>query len=231
MRQMSPFALLLATAAFATPLAAQAADYDPPIYVDEAPEYKPVEIGSGWYLRGDVGYNVSDPVYDFTLFGEDTDSIRFGASGGFGYHFNDFLRADVNLGFIGKDEYDYDDGVNSGSASFSGWTGMLNGYVDLGTVVGVTPYVGGGVGVLSAKHEVEIDAGGIPAVDWRDRQYEFAYSLNAGLAYRVSDNLSVDIGYEYLNSPKTQYLDTDSFTVEDGVDFHRIKAGLRYELW
>ncbi len=36
--------------------AAMAADYDPPIFVDDSPEYVPVEVGSGWYLRGDIGY-------------------------------------------------------------------------------------------------------------------------------------------------------------------------------
>ena len=51
--------MAFALAAFASvPVVAPAlaADYDPPVYVDEAPEYKPVEIGSGWYLRGDLAY-------------------------------------------------------------------------------------------------------------------------------------------------------------------------------
>ena len=59
--------LRIALALFAVglaPLHALAADYDPPIYVDEAPEYQPVEIGSGWYLRGDVGYAFSHPFKD-----------------------------------------------------------------------------------------------------------------------------------------------------------------------
>ena len=46
----------LSLAALAPFAAAHAADYDPPIYVEEAAEYVPVEVGSGWYLRGDVGY-------------------------------------------------------------------------------------------------------------------------------------------------------------------------------
>lgn len=79
-----------------------AADYDPPIYVDDAPEYVPVEIGSGWYLRGDLGYNfrtrhnsdtyTAGPV---TYENNFRDSITGGI--GFGYHFNDYFRADVTL--------------------------------------------------------------------------------------------------------------------------------------
>ncbi len=55
MRYKTGIVLALAAATL-LPAAALAADYDPPIYVDEAPEYVPVEVGSGWYLRGDVGY-------------------------------------------------------------------------------------------------------------------------------------------------------------------------------
>ncbi|TIM51306.1 MAG: porin family protein, partial [Mesorhizobium sp.] len=54
----SGIALALAAIAL-TPLSqALGADYDPPIYVDQAPDYVPVEVGSGWYLRGDVSYLV-----------------------------------------------------------------------------------------------------------------------------------------------------------------------------
>ena len=84
---------------------AQAADYDPPIYVDQAPDYQPVEVGSGWYLRGDVGYAGSrraTRIEDFTFtpasFSEKQDPAF--ASIGFGYHFNDYLRGDINLGYL-----------------------------------------------------------------------------------------------------------------------------------
>ncbi|WP_204273068.1 hypothetical protein, partial [Enterobacter hormaechei] len=35
---------------------------------------------------------------------------------------------------------------------------MANGYVDLGTYVGITPYVGGGVGVVYSKYSTAIGA-------------------------------------------------------------------------
>src|SRR5689334_20773145 len=93
------------------PFAARAADYDPPIVVDEAPEYVPVEVGSGWYLRGDVGY-----IFDASLGGVDytaynpIDDINSPASftsasldadftwgGGVGYRFTDYFRADATV--------------------------------------------------------------------------------------------------------------------------------------
>ena len=87
---------------------ALSADYDPPVYVDQAPDYQPVEVGSGWYLRGDVSYLVQKSFKngDFTFpstinnesFGESEDA--YFASVGFGYHFNDYLRADLNFGYL-----------------------------------------------------------------------------------------------------------------------------------
>ena len=50
---------------------ALAADYDPPIVIDQPVEEVPVEVGSGWYLRGDIGYNFqvdADGDFDYRTF-------------------------------------------------------------------------------------------------------------------------------------------------------------------
>jgi opacity protein-like surface antigen len=246
----SRIALALAAIAL-TPLSqALGADYDPPIYVDQAPDYVPVEVGSGWYLRGDVAYlpeesyrNVdfafTPPGYSYK---ESEDPVF--ASIGFGYHLNDYLRAEVNLGYLpgNKINVRYNDGTVAASANVknSAMTGMVNGYVDLGTYVGFTPYVGAGVGLFRSKRNFSAsyaDAD-IPADNFalRDNktQYSFAYSLNAGVAYQVSKNLLVDLGYQYLSSPDAEYAtlaDLDDSPIRKGIDSHQIKVGLRYDLW
>ena len=108
MKQSLRIVLLLAAS---MPAAAYAADYDPPIFVEEAAEYVPVEVGSGWYLRGDVGYVFDTSIgdVDYTLFDPiavayspasftsqsiDTD---FTWGGGFGYRFTDYFRADATV--------------------------------------------------------------------------------------------------------------------------------------
>lgn len=220
------FPVICAVALFAV-APAFAADYDPPIIIEDAPEWVPVEVGSGWYLRGDISYNVSKPVYDFDFLGQKTDNLRFGGGVGFGYHFTDYFRADVTAGFVGMDEYSVSVPLDI-DADFTVWNAMVNAYVDLGTVAGFTPYVGAGVGMVSAKHNVEIPLFG---VDISERQNEFAYTLNAGVAYRVTENTSIDVGYQYLNSPKVEYLDTDTLTFKEGIDYHQVRVGLRYDLW
>ncbi|MFU0505044.1 outer membrane protein [Pseudaminobacter sp. NGMCC 1.201702] len=232
MSMQTRIALSLAAAALWQTAPAMAVDYEPPILVESGPEYVPVEVGSGWYLRGDVGYNLDRPLYDFTLLGEETDNIRFNGGVGVGYHFTDFLRAELNLGFVARDTYDFDNGVDRISAKYTAWTGMVNGYVDLGTVAGFTPYVGAGAGFLSAKQQFTIDSPSLGLdVDFSDRQYEFAYSLGAGVNYRLSQNVSMDFGYQYLSSPGLAYLDTDTLSIDEGVDYHQLRVGLRYDLW
>lgn len=211
--------------------AAFGADYDPPIFIEQAPEYVPVEVGSGWYLRGDVTYVASDPIYDFDPpFGELRNN-RFGGSAGVGYHFTDLLRTDVNIGSVARDRYRFSDGAGTTlEAEHKVWYGTANAYLDLGTIAGFTPYVGAGIGLLNTRQSVDVAIPGASGgID--DDQYRLAYAINAGVNYQVSDNLSVDLGYQYLNSPKTDYLDFETATIEQGVDYHQIKLGLRYDLW
>ncbi|MEL6200919.1 MAG: outer membrane beta-barrel protein [Pseudomonadota bacterium] len=91
-------ALLLSTPAFA-------ADADEIIFVDDANFIKPAELGSSWYIRGEIGYNF-EGVHDTNSSGNPADSTfidnnfmdRTHFSGGVGYRINPFLRVDSNLG-------------------------------------------------------------------------------------------------------------------------------------
>jgi len=227
---------LLAFAAMTlmSPGFAGAADYDPPIFVEEAAaaEYVPVEIGSGWYLRGDVSYNADRSPYDFEDSLAESDSVRAGASVGVGYHFNDYLRGDLNLGFVSWDRQWYPDSPIGEKFENQVWNGMANAYVDLGTYVGFTPYVGAGVGVLYSRNKLEIDdEADIDDQKAVDDQYEFAYSLAAGASYQIARNTSVDLGYQYLSSPGTEYVGLDGSDDDKGLDYHQVRVGLRYDLW
>ena len=233
MRLRSHILLPLAAAALWQTAPAKAADYEPPVVVEAGPEYVPVEIGSAWYLRGDVSYNANRSVYKFTVLDHDTDNTRFGGDIGFGYHFTDYLRGDLTMGFVGSDKYEFDDRVNRIEARNRVWSGLANGYVDLGTVAGLTPYIGAGLGVMYSRASLDFDLPslGIDKDSISDKQYRFAYALNAGLSYRFTPNTSVDLGYRFLSSPSMEFIDPNTLNVRKGVDYHQIKLGLRYDLW
>jgi opacity protein-like surface antigen len=103
-------AIGLAAACLAA-MQARAADMDRVIFADDANFLgKPAELGSGWYLRGDVGlsfngfHDVSVEGDPIDLNGNDsllainniTDKLHY--SVGMGYRFSDHLRMDVNFG-------------------------------------------------------------------------------------------------------------------------------------
>ncbi|MER9755291.1 porin family protein [Mesorhizobium sp. M0166] len=245
----SPVALALAAVVLMPLTPALGADYEPPVYVDQAPDYVPVEVGSGWYLRGDVSYLVQksfkDEHFAFTPASFDEKEDPIFASIGFGYHFNDYLRADLNVGYLPGNKIDvgYNDGTTVASATLKNYafSGILNGYVDLGTYVGITPYLGAGVGVVQSKRRLSASYftdNANPADDFvlRDNktQYSFAYTLNAGLAYQLSKNVSVDLGYQYFSAPDAEYVTAESLTsfpIRKGINNHQVKVGLRYDLW
>ncbi|MES0066645.1 porin family protein [Mesorhizobium sp. M0074] len=249
MTSKSPVALALAAVVLMPLTPALGADYEPPVYVDQAPDYVPVEVGSGWYLRGDVSYLVQksfkDEHFAFTPTSFDEKEDPIFASIGFGYHFNDYLRADLNVGYLPGNKIDvgYNDGTTVASATLKNYafSGILNGYVDLGTYVGITPYLGAGVGIVQSKRRLSASYftdNADPTDDFvlRDNktQYSFAYTLNAGLAYQVSKNVSVDLGYQYFSAPDAEYVTAESLTsfpIRKGINNHQVKVGLRYDLW
>ena len=156
---------------------ARAADFKFP--VESAPEYisKPVELGSGWYLRGEVGFsNNKGP-----LLTPESPDVRRGTWAldlGFGYKFNNWLRSDATIGWNKQRDtvkvgatvtcpYALNGSTNQVTQIQSGYLWdtihdtcnpntvsqiskvdlMWNAYVDLGTWQGFTPFVGAGAGV------------------------------------------------------------------------------------
>ncbi len=258
--------------------AAQAADYDPPIYVEQAAEYVPVEIGSGWYLRGDVGYVFSASIggVDYTTYDSDTTTYSpasftsedikadFAWGGGFGYRFTDYFRADATVdgyrasfsGSTASDEACAGVGDpnttcrSENSSEVSTVSVMANGYVDLGTYVGLTPYVGAGAGFSFVSWgdlndtTYCVEGGGTcpdplavgSTVHGGDEGWRFTYALMAGFAYDVTRNFKVDVGYKYRSIDGGDMFGWDSpRTFGDGshgnLDTHEVRVGVRYELW
>lgn len=158
---------------------AQAADLDEMLYAQELPMTQPVEIGSGWYLRGDLGYslqtrgaatsysifNPGPPVsYTAGAFRDTSVNSDWSGSLGVGYNFTDYLRGDVTADFTKGTFF----GATNSAAPCGGLalTGrcasvdkqgfkqfgiMANAYVDLGTFKGFTPYVGAGAGMTRVR--------------------------------------------------------------------------------
>ena len=185
----------------------------------------PVDFG-GWYLRGDIGMtnqhlkslNNPDPnAVLFTPVGMGFDSSML-FDLGIGYQFNNWLRADITAQWRGRANFHGSQFTDAfaGSALVDNYSGskseavlMAHGYVDLGTWWCVTPFIGAGIGTSYNRISGFRDDGfgntfGVArpssvvyAAD--NGKWNFAWALHAGLAYRVTPNVTVELGYSYMN--------------------------------
>jgi opacity protein-like surface antigen len=268
---------LLATMAAGTASGADA-DAAPEIKMPEVN----VKTAQGWYVRGDAGYAVgtdhhapSIRAYDSTSgdYGSQSfDNSRFDGSDltggiGIGYQFNDLIRADVT-GDLFDGDFDgrfADDSPCSGGAAGTGCRGkssssfragslMVNGYVDLGTVAGFTPYLGAGIGAtrvnwdsvdtVSACVDGAVGCGGAANIGTRypgESSWRMTYALMAGVSYDIAPNMKVDLGYRYSHvagGDMFGYSAADSAAGAEGsmghdggLARHEIRVGLRITTW
>ena len=199
-----------------------AADLLPPPPMVEPPVVAP-DI-SGWYLRGDVGVGINEiggfrstlqptnltggaaPAI-FNAYNDLGDSALIGA--GVGYQINNWFRADVTGEYRSSAPYRSGMGytafcggaycLDTYSSNIASAVFLANGYVDLGTWYGVTPYIGAGVG-LAHNHMGAMTDVGVGTGYAADRSSDnFAWAAMAGLAFSVTPNLKLDLGYRYLD--------------------------------
>ncbi len=224
---------------------AQAADLlPPPPPVEPAPIMPAPEFG-GWYLRGDVGLAIETgsinpvispnplinaPAGAFNTFYNPSISAAGLFDAGVGYQINNWLRFDVTGEYRGGSHFQALEQVgvppaagfaqgyqnaNFYRADASSIVGLVNGYVDIGTWYGVTPFVGAGVGVAQNRLSGLTDNGftytpsvftngGAPTGGYFSdgTKTSFAWALMAGLDFNVTENLKLELGYRFLDYGK-----------------------------
>jgi opacity protein-like surface antigen len=138
-----------------------------------------------------------------------------------GYQFNNWLRGDItgqfrgNANFHGLDVITFNNGgaIGNGadtySANKSEWLFLANAYADLGTWWCITPFVGAGIGTARVQVSNFVDqgvgslpGGGVgPSTAFADTasKWNFAWALHAGLGYKVSPNMTIEVAYSYIN--------------------------------
>jgi len=225
-----------------------------------------MESTGGLYLRGDIGvghmgestassrittpgYVVPDLRYDRTSF----DGVAFGGVG-IGYQYNSFVRFDVTGEYRTASRYNarisYRDDFNTGcfggrcydlyDASVRSMVFLANGYLDLGTWRGLTPFIGAGVGVANHKVSGLTDVG-YPTLGYgfaADKsRTSFAWALMAGVGFEVTRNLKMEVAYRYLNMGTAESGKIGcNFNVCAGetqrykLQSHDVKVGFRYLL-
>ena len=224
----------------------------PPPLMHAAPP--PLEVGGGFYLRGDIGVGLYDnggidnvPV----IAGTRTISSSLGGAAfigvGAGYAFNSWLRADATLEYRMPSKFRLTEetagappGYNITSGRVSAAVGLVNGYIDLGTWHRITPFIGAGVGFASVMTSNVRDygfgafAGGFGQAS-NKTDTRLAWAIHAGLGYDLSPNWKAEVAYRYLNMGTvntgnvicTVPCAAYNARIKD-LDSHDIKVGMRY---
>jgi opacity protein-like surface antigen len=231
---------------------------------DLAPAPIPTATMSGWYLRGDIGYSnqqvdsLYNVLYDTAVSVDNQHKDFTGApfvDFGIGYRMNRWFRFDVTGEYRSKSEFNGADLYDSGGGIFpdtytakkSEWLALVNAYVDLGTWHGITPFVGAGIGAanvkISAFTDQGVGTGGDPSVAYADDhdEWNFAWALYAGLGIEVTDALTLEVAYRYLDMGDGESGDLCSYDdptcgIDNPMEFrditsHDVRVGFRYAFW
>jgi opacity protein-like surface antigen len=198
-------------------------------------------VDTGGIYQVGVGYQ-----FNSWLRGDVTGQYRGNAN----IHGQDLFRANA----VGTNVYNYA-GVDVYNASKSEWVVMANAYVDLGTWWCVTPFIGAGVGAARVTISNFTDAGQIAlsqnqfgaygpgsqasvATAESGSKWNLAWALHTGLAYKVSPNMTMELGYSYMNlgsgtTGNAARFDSvtagNKFVFKD-ITSHDLKLGVRWNL-
>jgi opacity protein-like surface antigen len=179
---------------------------------------------NGWYLRGDVGYSFDQMSGFRSSIAPITPGFKYDGAGvsnqtfiglGFGYQFNNWFRIDVTgeyrtpSKFWAMESYAGGVGYGPGSGGFSASVLssilMINGYVDIGTWYGFTPFIGAGVGAAFLQFHNFQDVGlgpsnyGASGSALDSDMAQPAWALMAGISYSITSNWKIEFGYRYLD--------------------------------
>jgi opacity protein-like surface antigen len=211
---------------------AQAAD------IDVAPE----PMGMGWYVSVFGGWSHAKDESgaftsnNFTYYFDLELDDGFTAGIALGAQINEWLRGEVELS---GNWHDAEGTIASSSANPSTWTvdgdetalfALANLWLEVPIGLGpLRPYAGGGVGFgrLDLDIEDSFDASVFDDADWG-----FAWQLGAGVAFGVSDNVAIDLGYRYKRIENADIELHDDWGGDDEVEkdykSHNFLVGVRF---
>ena len=102
---------------------------------------------------------------------------------------------------------------------------MLNGYFDVPTKTALRPYIGAGIGMAHVRGRVLWSD--IPEKDVR-RERTLAWQVGAGFGYSLTKNLTLDVGYRYVNNGNVAVKTDPAAPIKYKVRNQEVLVGLRY---
>jgi opacity protein-like surface antigen len=189
---------------------------------------------------------------------------------GLGYHWSKNFRTDVTFDQRNRDQYtgrgtytyDYQTVSTAADTRVAGKINddsslrtrmlLLNGYYDLGSRHGFTPYIGAGIGLArltvsrdvstsEATCDITAEATCVPT-EYAAKSsgsnavsaFSFAAMATAGVSYSLTRNTAIDVNYRYVHVNGTDISTTvngqNSKVTIGNIGDHQLRAGLRWDI-
>jgi OOP family OmpA-OmpF porin len=199
----------------------------------------------GVYVRGDFGgafgnnvtFRDNNSAAANTTLGPNSapshtgNSVIFGA--GIGYRFTPMFRSDFTLDYMPSLNVNNSNASSNSrtiSGSLNSLVGMANGYLDFNGFLpnffgSVQPYIDGGVGFAN-NNVGTLTSNGAATLSGAS-QTNFAWGAGAGVNFPLTQQLSLDVAYKYLDlgSLKTGTTSTGGFLVGNSGAVTGAKSG------
>lgn len=163
---------------------------------------------------------------------EQYSQFTLGGALALGYDFNSQfgvpVRAEVEYALRGNSEKSWNyDKVFDLKGAWNASTLFLNLYYDFRNSTAFTPYVGAGLGMAFNYANYTLTAKDYNA-NFDDHRTTFAWNVGAGVAYDITDNFAVDLGYRYVNLGYYEVDLPEGAKVKNQPSNHEFMLGLRY---
>lgn len=184
------------------------------------------------------------------VLGNDKSDSTWGGGLAIGYDFNPRfdvpIRAELEYAVRSQSKVSWSGDslgdTDSTKMKFDVQTLFVNLYYDIKTSTAFTPYFGAGLGMafIKGKSDLSINYGpGAPTFSGSasKSQTNFAWNVGAGVAYAITDNWDLDLGYRYVDMGEVKtggitYQDSfgssETYTGKADLRAHEVMLGIRY---
>jgi len=223
-----------------------------------APSIASADDSEGWYLRGNAGYGThTDADLSGGIVGDVESEGNAALSLGLGYDFGNNWRLEVDGATLWTDNGAIAQ-LPSSFAKFRTTAAMLNAIYDFDDFGRWEPYVGAGIGIVRAKADLAahdflsvdnaiVSSPACPggavvnqgfSCEASNSDTGLGWQLLAGLGYGITDNLTWDTQYRYLDASDFDFTGSRGNQVTgssapinvlaEGLGAHSLLTGFRY---
>lgn len=176
-------------------------------------------------IEGSYNFNEYKPKFsdEGTTSHDFDDSGTYGA--GFGRHLTDNVSVHGGLNRLTQSRYYFASGNDNFDSKVNTTKLMLNATYDFGAVssLAVSPYVTAGMGAAYNEFKTNVKRSGTTTY-YNNHDWQFAYQVGAGLAYKCPNDMRVNLGYRFADNGRAH---TVPNVTTDRLQSHEIVAGLQ----